>query len=182
MNSINLKSSIKSIIKSNQKIVFLIACIMLGLSLIFAVSGIENQEQNQENNESDEQLFEYTAKLEEKLSNTVSSISGAGNTKVMITLDSSFETIYASNAKLNESSTHVDSLQKTTEKNLALTTSSKYGETPVIIKTVSPKIKGVLIVCEGGEISSVREKIIQASSTLLNISSSRIYVTGGTVQ
>ena len=99
MNSINLKSSIKSIIKSNQKIVFLIACIMLGLSLIFAVSGIENQEQNQENNESDEQLFEYTAKLEEKLSNTVSSISGAGNTKVMITLDSSFETIYASNAR-----------------------------------------------------------------------------------
>lgn len=182
MNTTKLKNILKNIIKTNHKIIFLISCIMLGLSLIFGVSNTEIQEQNQENYNSNSELFEYTAKLEQKLSDTVGSISGAGKTKVMITLDSSFETIYASNAKLNENNISDNNLQKTTEKSLALTTSSKNGETPVIIKTISPKIKGVLIVCEGGEISKIRENIIKASSTLLNISSSRIYVTGGTLQ
>ncbi len=183
MNNSNLKDALVGIIKTNYKIFFLITCIILGLFLVFAFGNTsESDAVLKENNSSDVQLFDYTATIEEKLSNTVSSINGAGKTKVMITLESSFETVYASNAKLNESTTPSDNLQKTTEKSLALTTSSKLGESPVIIKTVSPKIKGVLIVCEGGEISSVREKIISASSTLLNISSSRIYVTGGAVE
>ena len=41
-----------------------------------------------------------------------------------------------------------------------------------------PEIKGVLVVCEGGENENVRETIINAVSAALDITNSHIYVTG----
>ena len=54
-----------------------------------------------------------------------------------------------------------------------------YGENnqPVTISIENPTITGVLIVCEGGDNSAVRERIYKAVSTSLNIGTNQIYVT-----
>ena len=153
----------------------LAAAAVCGAILLLVSSFLTSREGGEIAQSGSDELSAYLASLEEHLSDTVSKINGAGKTSVFITLDCSFETVYANNAKLDESSSDYEKSQKTTEKQLA----TADGETPVIVKRLSPKIKGVLIVCEGGENQSVKNDIVRAASVALNISSNRIYVTGG---
>lgn len=171
------KSILLNFIQKNRK-----PCAILGVALcglLLALFAILPQGEGKENGEKQNQLDLYTRSLEQRLSETVSQIDGAGKVSVFLTLESSFETVYASNAKLDEQSSDSTSVQKTTEKQLATTSAGGSGEAPVIVKQLSPKIKGVLIVCEGGEDSTVSKNIKSAASVALNIPTSRIYVTGG---
>lgn len=52
------------------------------------------------------------------------------------------------------------------------------GNKEALIKSIeNPRVAGVLVVCEGGDSLKVKEKVINAVSTVLNISSGRVYVT-----
>ncbi len=153
------------------------ACIGLMLSLSFSLpNGQKNDTTKTQQSFSDS---EYVYSLEKRLSETVSSISGAGKAQVFITLESSYETVYMSNAKLDETVDVSSQSRTTSEKSLATMKNGTSYEEPVVVKHISPKISGVLIVCEGGENTNVRNNIIKAASTALDVSSSRIYVTGG---
>ena len=50
-------------------------------------------------------------------------------------------------------------------------------ENHLVRKIENPEITGVLIVCDGGDDIGVKEKVINAVSTVLNIPSNRVYVT-----
>ena len=63
---------------------------------------------------------------------------------------------------------------KPPKSNLATTSSRADGEAPVIVKKLNPKIKGVLIVCEGGNSKHVKNEVLKAAATALNISETRI--------
>ena len=174
------KNNASKFIMSHAKLCALFTAALCGLVLLFLSGEFAKDGDNigTEISESSE-LDAYRLTLEKSLTETISTIQGAGQTNVMITLESSFETVYASNAKLDETSTDFDKTQKITEKQLATTSSRSDGETPVVVKRLTPKISGVLIVCTGGENKQIKQDIINAASTALNISSSRIYVTGG---
>ncbi len=158
-------------ILSHTRACLLAATAILGVLLLVVSTPRKTQKSYQENTYSISEPEEYRATLEEGLTKTISSISGAGKSNVLVTLEGSFETVYANNAKLNDTAT---------EKQLATASNKTYGEEPIVIKKLSPKIKGVLIVCEGGNTAQVKSDIINAASTALNIPTSRIYVTGGT--
>ena len=51
------------------------------------------------------------------------------------------------------------------------------GEEPIVIKTVGAKIRGVFVVCEGGDDPVIKEKIIKALCALLDIQSNQVSVT-----
>ncbi len=164
-------------LKNNTRAIILIFLSVFGL-MLFIISGYISQDHSKNNTVvSDDD--EYKTLLEQGLKETISRIKGAGDTSVFITLDSSFETVYASNAKLDESSPDAESSQKTTERLIATTNSHTTGEAPVVVKQITPKIKGVLIVCEGAGNAGVKEIVTQAAATALNISTNRIFVTGG---
>ena len=50
-------------------------------------------------------------------------------------------------------------------------------EQAVLLKQVMPKIRGVLVVCDGGGDPVTKEKITQAVAGVLNISSGKVFVT-----
>ncbi|MBR5872423.1 MAG: stage III sporulation protein AG, partial [Oscillospiraceae bacterium] len=50
------------------------------------------------------------------------------------------------------------------------------GEKPIVIRTDEAKIRGVLVICEGGKNPLVREKIIEAVCALFNIPSNKVSV------
>ena len=102
---------------------------------------------------------EYTSQLEENLIQIISHIDGAGEAKVMITLETGVETKYATQEK---SST--ESSGDKTSGTLAVT-------------EVQPTVKGVVVVCPGGEEPVVQQRIISAVTTALDISSKRVFVT-----
>lgn len=124
-----------------------------------------------------ENLAAYAKELEKGLSEIISSIEGAGKAQVMITFDSSFENVYAYNAGVSESG--VGASGRSTEKELVLT-GNKNDESPVLVKRLTPRIKGVLVVCEGGGSSDIAKKVSSAAGTLFGIAESRICVTDGT--
>ena len=127
---------------------------------------------------------QYEAKLEERLTNIVSNISGAGKTKVLVTLENGVENIYASDYKKNSDKTEeynsgiTEKTQETTdsEENIVMVEGNDGRKQALITTQIEPQIKGVVIVCDGGESASVKQRIIEAVTTALDISSEKVCV------
>ena len=51
------------------------------------------------------------------------------------------------------------------------------AEKALSVTQIQPTVKGVVIVCNGGDNPVVQKKIIDAVKTALNITSKRVYVT-----
>ncbi|MBP5245246.1 MAG: hypothetical protein J6036_02180 [Clostridia bacterium] len=167
-------------ILSDKKIIIFLAVCAIGILLV--ILGNVFAGSNSDNISKSETLpvDEYVSGLEERLRETVSFIDGAGSTKVFITLDSSYETVYANNSSINENADSIKSA-KTTEKRLAYTQGLSGEESAVVVKQICPKICGVLIVCEGGSDKYVQNEIVNSVSTAFNIAKNKIYVTGGRI-
>ena len=53
------------------------------------------------------------------------------------------------------------------------------GEQALIVTEIMPQIRGVAIICKGGNIEQTAEKIKNAVTAALNITSKRVYISGG---
>ena len=124
------------------------------------------------------EISEYAAMLENGLKESVAQIVGSENVSVMITLESTFENVYVSDASINEAVT-ADKTDRKSEKQLVLTGASGSTQTPVVVKQLPPKVKGAVIVCERGGEKDIKERVTALAATALNISPTKIYVTGG---
>ncbi len=126
----------------------------------------------------------YADSIEERLCEIISSIKGAGKVKVLVTLENSEEYIYASDSRKNsdlsenrdtDGSTSTDTKNDTEES--VIIVDGKNGREALLRTMLLPSVEGVVVVCEGAESDLVRERIIEAVTTALGISSRRVYVT-----
>ena len=118
----------------------------------------------------------YKTRTETQLAELLQKVENIGQVNVMITLENEelIETAFniITNEKVSEERDNEGGIRTITEiqENQEVVVISKSGEDePVVIKKTTPKIKGVLIVAEGASSSHVKEKIIRAASTLLDI-------------
>lgn len=127
---------------------------------------------------------EYTQQLEQRILDIVSSIEGAGQTKVLITLENSAEYVYAQQQRITTDNT--ESIQndntkvdeKSTSENTYIFVENENGRKQALIETVvEPRIKGVVILCEGAGNSQVEYRVLNAVTTALNISSTKVCIT-----
>lgn len=127
--------------------------------------------------ENDNAFYEnYTLKIEKKLEEIVSSIQGAGECKIMITLDTGEESIYAKQSKnLNEDRN--ESSKSSDEYEYVILKSSSTKEEGMLLKVVEPNVRGVAIVCQGGDDPLIKSNIINAVSAVLNIKTNKISIT-----
>ena len=126
---------------------------------------------------------EFTVQLEKKLTELVGSLEGAGESKVMVTLENGVEYVYATQDKVNTNEvqdTDGDSnkltQQNDSEKEI-IVVDTENGRQGLLVTEIQPTVKGVVIVCEGGDNAAVQQRITQAITTALNLSSSRVCVT-----
>ncbi len=117
----------------------------------------------------------YAESLENRLISIISSIDGAGATKVMVTLESGSEDVYLHNYDYGE---NVDPEGKNSmeRKDDYVIVDGQSGEQGIIVRVAEPRVRGVAVVCEGGGSDVVREQIISAVTALLDISSARVSV------
>ena len=140
--------------------------IISGLILIFiicispAFSG--NGKNGEKTDKSGKVQSEAIKETETKLAELISSIDGAGKAKIMLTMDSSEENIYARDIN-GEKSEYV----------VIKTNSNENG---MLIKAVYPKIRGVAVVCEGGDKPKVKVDITNIICSSLGISSTKISI------
>ena len=130
-------------------------------------------------------MADYTSDLEEEITQIVSSIQGVGENQVMVTLASSEEYVYASETKDSLDRTEdvgTDNSKKTQikdvrESSLILIEDENGQKQALIQKQLEPTVKGVVVVCEGGDDIGVQQRVIDAVTVALDISSSKVCVT-----
>lgn len=105
----------------------------------------------------------YAAQLEQRLEELIRDVEGAGQCRVMVTLISSEETVYATDIEQGESTSRSEHVLLNNE---ALVQRVQY-----------PGIQGVAVVCEGGGSSSVQNTVTQLVQALTGIGSNHITVT-----
>ncbi len=127
---------------------------------------------------------EYTSQLEARLTELISSVEGAGQAKVMITLECGTEYVYASQQKTTSAmSENTDAggrssrdQKQSGEESLILIDGDR-GEEPLILKEITPTVAGVVVVCSGADDPQVRERIVNVVTTALGTGSNRVCVT-----
>lgn len=126
----------------------------------------------------------YTEQVEENLTELINNIHGVGSAKVLVTLERNTEYVYATEEKKVTQSTQ-DQAANATIKNQAndsletkyiLVKGSDGSQQALAVTQVEPIVKGVVIVCEGGDQPAVQKNITDAVTTALNLSSARVCV------
>ena len=122
----------------------------------------------------------YTAALQEQLTGLISSIDGAGKASVFITLQNDWETVYVSEEKTERdsqsSSGETVSDRQSREENYVLVDGSD-GRSALVRTRIEPVVKGVVVVCEGGDDPVTATRILEAVTTALAISSAKVCIT-----
>ncbi len=128
-------------------------------------------------------LLEYRQQLTEELGNMIASIQGVGRTKIMLTLDSTIKNIYATDNDYQQKETsqktnlNQNADKQSNEKKSCIVVRQKDGsEKALTVGQEMPNVKGVLIVCDGGDDEEIREQIQSATAAALHISKSEICV------
>lgn len=120
--------------------------------------------------ETQEETFDLEA-FETKLERTLSRIEGAGETRVVLTLDGGSRRVLARDQ---------DRDGQGGGSNTVVTVGRGSGQQEVVpLQLVAPEFRGALVVCPGGGSASVRLKLIEAVSALTGLGADRISVCAG---
>ena len=147
--------------KLKNKKRLIIAGAAAGILLVILSFIIPNGEKTSES------IEYYSTKLEEKVKTLVSSVDGVSDVSVMVTLDSGTEKVYAQNTEKTEERTVCD-----------YAVISGDGTGALELKEIYPRVRGVAVVCAGGDSPEIQEKLISLLTSALGISSNRITVCG----
>ena len=163
----------------NPRVLIIIG--VIGIALIFLSSFIEPKPENKSNLD-EFSTEEYKDKLEKDITKLVKSISGSRKVTVVITLESGINYQYADNLEESDESKNdnLNTAEKSEIKQNYITVKNADGsEQAILISKQMPEIRGVAIVCEGGDNAALNEKIQNAVMSALNITSKRVYIAGG---
>lgn len=108
--------------------------------------------------------------FETQLCRRLSEIDGAGKVELMLSLEQTGETVYAVNTRES------GGVSESRESDVAVVSSSGYGEAPVTVKSVLPTFRGAVVLCDGADNAAVRLAVTQAVGTVCGLSSDRITV------
>lgn len=159
----------------NKKTVFFVILGLTGMFLIMISEMDFGAEKSAKEMPEDKlSTVEYCDYLESKVEQIVKSIDGAGETRVMITLSETTEYVYATNDKNTRK--NAESSADTDSENEYVIIEKDNNDTGLLLKTIEPKVRGVAVVCEGGDNALVQQQIYSAVGAVLNLSTSRISI------
>ena len=163
---------IKEILKKDKKILILLILAVIGIVILMFSELFAVEEDADEKNIS-MTTYEYTETIEKKLTEIISSIDGAGESVVMVTIETGKENVFAKEIKSDEDENKSSSSY---EYEYVVIKSGSSVENGMLLKVIEPEIRGVAIVCDGGENPTVRENIINTVSAVLDIKTNSISV------
>lgn len=165
-------------IKKDKKTVTAVMILGIGgLLLIMLSSVLPEKKQNKnetanalhQNTETDSEA--YCRETEQRLERFLSSVEGAGEVKVYLTVGTDERYVYAKEGKQSRS-------ENKTEEEEKYVIIGGGSEKKALIETIeTPEITGAVIACTGCDSPIVTERIYKAVSAALGISTGKIYVT-----
>ena len=155
--------------KKDKKSMLILGLAICGIILVLLpdASDDENSEASYENNFSFLSQDELCCELE----NFIENINGAGKTKVILTFESTAENVFAFDETISSDS---DGESEINREYIVVDTSGM--ESGIKIKVISPKVRGIAVVCEGAGNPIIKEQIVLSLSALFDISSNNISI------
>lgn len=155
---------------------------VLGIILIAFSSFLGGSEENDaETVKTEITPQEYCSMLEDDICKIVTDITGSKKVTAVVTLESGMRYSYA-DTKEEISSDKTEKETKSSDSELKegyiTVKTADGGEQALLITTEMPEIRGVAIVCEGGDSEIINEKILNTVTAALNITSKRVYICG----
>lgn len=140
-------------------------------------------EQLEETAKTSENLTDYAAAQEEKLARILSNMEGVGEVEVMLTFVSSEELVVEKDAPVVRSST----VEKDSENGTRTVTQYEHGDStvyksssgesePYVVKTLNPRVEGVLVVAEGAGDGTVNRNITEIAQALFGVEPHKVKV------
>lgn len=168
----------------NPKLLIILGIIGIALILFSSLFEGEEKSANIPSALTGEEISteEYRKTLEENVGQIVKSISGDKRATVVITLESGIRYDYADSFDTSSSNSTAETSQNessSSSKTYITFRTDDGGEKPLIITKIMPEVRGVAIVCEGGDNAEISEKIKSAVTAALNITSKRVCIAGG---
>lgn len=160
-------------IKKDKKQLLIITIAAIGIILIVISDFGALKADTEETTTAESNIFseaEYTENLENKLEDMISSLNGAGRTKVSVTLECDYETVYARDGSYSQKDGASD------EENEYIIIDSDKQEGGLVLKTVTPKVRGVAVLCEGGDLPQVEIAVCEMLEALLDVGANHISV------
>lgn len=177
-----MNEKIKNLTKNPKTLVILGLC---GILLIFVSSFFQKSEKKAENKSNAEgtvQAEQYREDIEKSIKNIVSSITGDKKPTIIVTLESGVKYSYA---KIDETDNSIssgnssDQSSESKKQSYIVIKTADGSEQALIITQTMPEIRGVAIVCDHGDDEIINEKVKNAVTAALNITSKRVYISGG---
>ena len=107
------------------------------------------------------ELESYTKNLEDKVTDFIEGIGGVSKVSVIITIDGSNETVYATEGS---------------NKDYVIVTDGSGNENALRVMEISSTVRGIAVVCEYGGNDKLKNQIVEMLSSLFNLGSNRISV------
>ncbi|MBR5524860.1 MAG: hypothetical protein IKU51_06310 [Clostridia bacterium] len=106
------------------------------------------------------------AALEQRIGDLLCAVEGVGDCRVMVTLESDTRSVYAA-----DTVTGADTAGES-----YLTVATDEGPVGLLLTRIQPTVKGVAVVCRGGDDPAVCERVTQVVTTAFHISERRVCV------
>ena len=169
-----------SSVKNHPKVLMIAG--LCGILLIFLSNYIPTAKKDKSETVQSISADEYRQTVKNSVCDIVKSITGDSDPTVVITLESGIRYDYANEKESDTSESSDDRSEenrKASKQTYITVRDADGGEKPLIVTEYMPEIRGVAIVCAYGDSPSVAEKIKDAVTAALNITSQRVYVSGG---
>lgn len=172
-----------NLIKGDKKIIILVVLGLIGIVLIGLTSIIPPKTKTTQANVKQQPTQDYKNKLEQEVLDLVTSIDGVGKAKVMITLKNGVEYVYVKEEKQNTDTTNgavgtEQTVQQRDnyEQKIIIVEDENGRKTALLKTTLEPTVKGVVVVCEGGDNIAIQQAVTDAVKTALGVGANSVCV------
>lgn len=187
--------------KSSLKLRYFIVLGLAGLLLLLISSLFSNNERDEKEMVTDSldkekmevtqesteavpnEINQLASSYEQDLINMLNKIQGVSEAEVMVNLDSSDVNVYERNLISGVQTTNEEDqsggtrrVEDRTEDTQIVLVRQGDTETPILVQTKQPEVRGVFIVAKGAEQATVKSWIIEAISSVLDVPSHKISV------
>ena len=161
----------KKILAGLKKYKYAVLVLLLGIALMLLPFGKKEEAPEAEVQEDTLTDEAYAQALEQRLEDMLCQVSGAGQVRVMLTLQTGSRTEYQTDTQSSDSETQSQEERKT----VILSEGSAYDKAAVSAVQY-PRFQGALILCQGADQSTVRLSLVNAVAALTGLSSGQITV------
>lgn len=181
--------------KKIENLVFFVIILIITVVVVNIIWNGNKVQTKSENNTSTKQLAnnksnntleedtDYNRELETKLETILSKIQGVGEVKVFINYSQSSEVVpmYNENSKVSnteesDTSGGTRKIQETDSQKDIIFQENSGEKTPIIQKTIEPKVEGAIITAKGATDTIIKTNIIQAVEAVTGLASHKIQV------